>query len=141
MRLVPALLLLLLLPGLLVPAGIALRWCRCEHPMTGAASCCATKAAPMRSCCEKRSTRPTNVGDTAVVAAKEHGKCRCTWIKAPDDRPDPTPPPAADPVALPAPAIAAIGSPIVPTCTRCDLTVTVACRAPPDRARCLPLLL
>ncbi len=143
MRLVPALLLLLLLPGLLVPAGIALRWCRCEHPMTASrtASCCAAKPAPVKACCARRNTRPTDGSDEGAVARVEQGKCRCVWIKAPDDRPDPTPPPDADPVALPAPLVAAIPSPAPPASAPCDLAVTAACRAPPDRARCLPLLL
>jgi hypothetical protein len=106
MRRAALLLLLLVLPGLLLPAGSWLHVCRCAIPMAAQpAACCAAagdEAAP--SCCGGTSVR----GPAPALAAEV---CRCEWLALPDLGDEPATPPEAPlepagPVALPAAPLA-----------------------------------
>lgn len=82
MRRAAVLLLLLVLPGLLVPAGAWWHVCRCVVPMQAQpAACCApvlaAESAP--SCCGN-AVKPTQ----ATLPALADDDCRCEWLSLPD---------------------------------------------------------
>ncbi|MCU0865751.1 MAG: hypothetical protein MUC36_18355 [Planctomycetes bacterium] len=131
--------LLLLLPSLLLPAGLLLHVCRCDVPMQRAAghSCCADDDAVdagAPSCCggERDPDAPPS------IAADD---CECTWVALTDDQPEPTRP---EPplIALPAGSAIAPASWQLPNTSR-ELAVVHAARSrpPPDQQRSLPLRL
>jgi hypothetical protein len=94
------LLLLLVLPGLLLPAGARWHVCGCAAPMSAQpAACCAPSSideAATPSCCAGAPAR----SDVPALAADD---CRCEWRALPDlgdDGPTASPPSDAAP-ALP----------------------------------------
>lgn len=123
MRRAALLLLLLVLPGLLLPAGARWHVCGCAVPMSAQPSaCCAPAAATPDappSCCAGKPAR----GAPPALAAND---CRCEWRALPDLGDDgPATPPTADaapaapvalqfavaPLAIAAPPIARAWSP------------------------------
>ena len=131
--------LLLLLPSLLLPAGLLLHVCRCDVPMSRPAghSCCteandADEATP--SCC--RGERSPDAPPS--IAADD---CECTWVALTDDQPEPTrPEPALS--ALPEGAAIAPAMWQLPDGDRELVAVHAAhSRPPPGRQRSLPLRL
>lgn len=123
MRRAALLLLLLVLPGLLLPAGALWHVCGCAVPMsTSPAACCAPASvdeAATPSCC----AGPPAHSDVPALAADD---CRCEWHALPDLGDDgPAAPPTADttpaapaaqrlavaPLASAAPPIARVWSP------------------------------
>ena len=131
--------LLLLLPSLLLPAGLLLHVCRCDVPMSRSAghSCCAAAddadvATP--SCCrgERNPDAPPS------IAADD---CGCAWVALGDDQPEPTRP---EPPLIALPEGSAIASARwqLPNGSRELAAVHAAhSRPPPGRHRSLPLRL
>ncbi len=109
MRAVTALLLLLMLPGLLLPAGVSLRVCLCPPATAGQPSCCGEAAAP-RSCCGhgERSPAGDPDGDPERERTCGRGDCRCVWIQVPDDAQPTAPVPALEFATAPPPVFAAV---------------------------------
>ena len=138
MRQVPTLLLLLLmlLPGLVLPAGAAFDLCRCAQPpeATGVA-CCEPATAPT---CRCGTGSAIEQGEAISDGCCEH--CTCRTVEVPDDPFDPwLAPRDADPELAP-PDAAPISRTSITTAPR--LVVNQArVRPPPDRERSLPLLL
>lgn len=134
----PVLLLLLLLPGLVLPAGLLLRLCRCERPREPA-SCCQVAAAEP-SCCRHADPAPPapapGAPDEAIAP-----RCGCTWLQLGPDHPEPQRSDAA-PVELPSalPTAAATLPEPVAAIDRAP-TAWSWCRPPPDHGRTLPLRL
>jgi len=82
MRRAAILLLLLVLPGLLVPAGAWLHVCRCVVPMQAVSEACCAPAAEFEaapSCCGD-TAKPTRAALPALAA----DDCRCEWLSLPD---------------------------------------------------------
>jgi hypothetical protein len=140
-------LLLVLLPSLLLPAGLSLHLCRCE-PTARPHACCSDAADPpaadppaaedreASSCCNHGRAR-VPLPAVPVAAADD---CGCVWVPLPDDRTEQDR--AETPLALPGghrnalaalPPGAARGRP----CRRPEARL----RAPPDHQRSLPLRL
>jgi len=101
MRRAALLLLLLVLPGLLVPAGARWHVCGCAVPMSAQpTACCAPSSADEAStpsCCASAPAR----SEAPALAVHE---CRCEWRALPDlgdDGPTATPPADAAPAAPP----------------------------------------
>ena len=143
MRTLVATLLLLLLPGLLLPAGLLLHVCRCAPPPTAAtaASCCSHEAAAApteRACCSSSTAERGSDDDRPALRSDD---CGCLWVTITDDQPDPTrpePAPFAVPVALPG-----ANSPLPASSPRTSRSqhVVTATRPPPGHQRSLPLRL
>lgn len=116
MRHAAGLLLLLVLPGLLVPAGAWWHVCRCVVPMQAQpAACCApaTDATSTPSCCGS-AAKPTPALPTLA-----DDDCRCEWLSLPEL--------GDDFAAAPAPAAApALAAPL-----RCLAVVAPATTVPP----------
>lgn len=148
------LMLLLALPGLLLPAGTLWHLCGCAAVERTVPSCCAKAAAttpretaPVRSCCAAKAKAPASKpgghaedGDETPHFAADD--CGCEWIPLADDQPvrnTPKPPPVL--LALPPqpafePALAAASR------QRAQAWVVRASRPPPpDEQRSLPLRL
>ena len=154
MRTLALLLLLLSLPGLLVPAGFALHWCHCGDPATTAnaqASCCAaeperTPESAPRRCCHggccgtTAATGPDGGEDAHESGTPCDGHCTCTTLLTPGHKPDPMAPGHAGmpPMALPAAGVAPI---FLPIHFAASWHTTATRPPPPDRERTLPLLL
>ena len=142
---VALLLLVLSLPGLVLPAGLWWHVCRCTRPMRApepAATCCAGHTAPTntKSCCEPA----MDDGDERrgePEGERARAKCGCEWIAVADHRPEtlPTDPPLAF-VPLPHRIVVRLDfDPQPPTRLRL-VAVDANNRAPPpDHARNLPL--
>lgn len=103
MRHAAAFLLLLLLPGLLLPGGMLLHLCRCE-PTPGAApyACCQQAAAhpataAPRACCHRQ---PAGTPHDEAPRA-EADRCGCQWLPLPETRDDPAPPDLTPPLPGP----------------------------------------
>lgn len=141
MRALSALLLLLVLPGLLLPAGVALRVCLCAWTTAEAPSCCAAHAQVAQpACCHHH--EPAPAPDPGGERADARGDCHCLWIKAPDDRQPPAPLPAIAVHIAPPPLVGGIT--IAPPFVRHELHTCPAPRSrppPPDHQRNLPLRL
>jgi hypothetical protein len=144
MRALSALLLMLMLPGLLLPAGVVLHVCLCAWAASDAPTCCAAHGdVTPRSCCVHHRARAakqdTEQGGERTDA---RGNCHCVSVQAPDDRPLPAPvPPVAMHVAAPPPAGAIA---IAPPVAQHELRTFPLphCRPPPPgRHRNLPLRL
>src|SRR5262245_10826198 len=108
---VASLLLVLALPGLLLPAGIVWHFCRCApRATTPARSCCHPATAPAvepESTCCRGGARPDSPHD-GVPHARAHA-CGCVWLALPDLQQDRVLPDVAVPQPLAtAPAIATI---------------------------------
>lgn len=93
MRSATLLLLLLALPGLLLPAGAWLHVCGCAAPMaaTPSACCAPADAAPEaaeRTCCSAH-------GQPQRAPRAADDDCRCEWIPLPDLGDEPSTPPTA----------------------------------------------
>ena len=141
------LLLLLALPGLLLPAGTVWHRCGCAQLLVERSGCCAhatpratCERPPARACCKagndlERSPTPTLQAD----------RCGCSWLPLAEDQPTPTPP-----ESLPLPP-----SPLLACAAAFELPPLRAPRAnrlpergaattrppPPDHHRTLPLRL
>ena len=146
MRFFAAFLLLLAMPGLLLPAGFLLRICRCDAtPKSEQRSCCsaatATAAAPTRSCCQHRQDRDEAPPDRTPRA--HANQCGCVWLHVPDDRHDPTLPDGASPMLGSTPTTCTL--PVAPTWSTpnaCIAAPWVESRPPPPGTnRNLPLRL
>lgn len=140
MRHAALLLLILVLPGLLLPAGFLLRICRCE-PVPTVAACCAAHAEPAEhaGCC-RHAQRPPAFPDDGLPRTHADG-CGCIWLTLPAERPDPAPP-GSDPLLAPAPAPLRIEPlPAPPTVVRTVVPRSQHVRPPPDHQRSLPLRL
>ena len=149
MRFLTALALLLMLPGLLLPAGLLLRICKCAESMLGAPpaamSCCAKAKQPAQpatpSCCQQHDRRErAPAGDDAIDTIAV--PCKCIWVKMTDREPDPVPLPLALDFDFHAPLVA--GLTVLPQHDEGQPLRWLAAEnrpPPPDRERNLPLLL
>jgi hypothetical protein len=149
MRVSPTFLLLLMLPGLLLPAGLLLRLCRCAEAAVAVASCCAVRGpSQAQACCAAHEptaaadarSAPGERGDVPVAASTR--PCGCVWIAPNEHKPDPAPPDVVAPAAPPLLPIAAVAVP--PSAARPSHHTPPAEPArppPPDRRRNLPLRL
>ena len=148
------LVLMLALPGLVLPAGFLLRICRCSAAASSAAaaasgscaahSCCATPvgkpATPPATCCQHCCTTEDR-SDHGPVQVAPRG-CKCVWVKVPDHQPKPAPPqqpPSPDVQALSPSTTGVI--PVLADAGRKLPTFEVARPPPRDHHRNLPLLL
>lgn len=162
MRSVPSLLLLLLmLPGLLLPAGALWHLCGCAEPMPARTrSCCASADAMATATATAKRTPPPSArvccqGKVAPTPSDENrddgdepprasaDDCACRWLPLGDDRPAPAPPGAGPQLALaPLPARFPLSLPITDRIPPPDHRWSVAAtRPPPDHERSLPLRL
>jgi hypothetical protein len=147
---VALLMLVLALPGLLLPAGALWHLCSCSAIERKEPSCCANRAAPppreaapVRSCCASKAKTPAEspagCDDTPRVLADD---CGCEWIPLADEQPvrnTPEPPPVL--WALPPqPAFAPTLAAAAPTCVQAWV-VRASRPPPPDEQRSLPLRL
>src|SRR5262245_30981260 len=111
------LVLLLCLPGLVLPAGFLLRICRCAVAAANTAAatpdccaahaCCATQPVatpvPLPSTCCAHCCPGNNLGEPGAVQVAHRG-CKCVWLKVPEHQPKPVlpqQPPSPDVMALP----------------------------------------
>lgn len=151
MRLLPTLLLLLVLPGLLLPVGLVLSLCRCASSRSpcqvsqsddGAAArndacCAATQCCP---CGEAKADPGDGAGGTTMRA---HQYCKCPVLRGPDHKTEATAPDrSGDPIEQPI-AFAPEAQQREPLAPRVVFRGEAAelSRPPPDHARNLPLLL
>jgi hypothetical protein len=147
-------LLWLLLPGILLPAGLWLHVCRCAPREVRVATCCATAdpaepAADLAggqeprssrpSCCAHHELRPT--GAPADPPSATADECGCVWVTVGDDQPEPNRPAPFD-LALPAPKLR-WRAPWPPLRRAVELRAPAwaVVRPPPDHHRSLPLRL
>ncbi|HEU4419933.1 MAG TPA: hypothetical protein VFT55_13455 [Planctomycetota bacterium] len=149
--------LLLALPGLVLPAGFLWRICRCAvaNANTAAAtpgqadgataSCCAahpvaTTTVPPSTCCQHCCLYEHRSDHGAVQVTSR--SCKCVWVKVPDHQPKPVLPqqvPDPDVADLPL-ASATVVPPLADT--GCRLPRFEVARPPPrDHHRNHPLLL
>ncbi|MBL8901561.1 MAG: hypothetical protein JNM84_28295 [Planctomycetes bacterium] len=145
------LLLLLFLPGLVLPAGLLLRICLCEHEGGRAgANCCAPAApeAPGRSCCSgarelaSADTEEAGSDDAPADGALRADTCRCLLLQIEEELPDAERPRAELEFALAPSSAAERAAPfpaVEPPRRRGSPRPLV--RPPPDHQRTLPLLL
>ncbi|HEX6813886.1 MAG TPA: hypothetical protein VF384_19850 [Planctomycetota bacterium] len=116
MRSFATLLVLLLAPGLVLPAGFMVRICRCLSAATSAAAaqgagCCSAPANVQKaqpSCCQHGccSTGGRSDDGQAQLTAR---CCNCVWVTVPEPPPSlPQQAPACDEVALPPSAVAVV---------------------------------
>lgn len=141
------LLLLLALPGLLLPAGTAWHRCGCAELLVERSSCCAHTApreAPQRqpagACCargddQERSPAPVLRAD----------RCGCEWLPLAAEQPTPAPPEPLTPPPSP-PLCCATPFELPPLRTapahqQPDRGAATTRPPPPDRHRTLPLRL
>lgn len=141
------LLLLLALPGLLLPAGAAWHHCGCGERAPQRPSCCSDAAPgkkatqPIRACCRKapdaeRAPSPVLTGEC----------CGCDWLPLADDQPttprppEPLTPPTTEPLALASPfELPALRTP--PASRLPSRGAGTTRPPPPDHHRTLPLRL
>ena len=146
MRQVAVLLLLLLAPGLLTPAGLWLHVCRCEALGQLTRTCChasagATTPSPARTCCQHRQR-----SEAPVPAAPEAqgDDCGCTWEPI-GNGPEPATPPKVfvRPPALPPQPTFVLASSLrlAPTTTALRIAPRLRAPPPPHAHRNLPLRL
>ena len=147
------LVLLLALPGLLLPAGFLWRICHCAvaNANTAAAtpsetaSCCAahpvaTPTTPPSTCCRHCGLYEQRSDHGAVQVMSR--TCKCVWVKVPDHQPKPVLPqhvPSPDVAAQPAtsPGVVPVLADTGRRLPRCEVA-----RPPPrDQHRNHPLLL
>lgn len=112
MRRIAALLLLVLLPGLLLPAGLWLHVCSCDTAASTVRTCCQASAArpePQRTCCHRHVRRDA---PACPQPSAQPDDCGCTWVPLPDT-PTPKPPSMALwlPPCLPPPLLAIVTPP------------------------------
>lgn len=150
MRSLSILLLLLMLPGLLLPGGAVFDFCECllaAPPATAVATApiAGSIAGPIAGsiagsvCCCPSGARDDDAGNAACPACCEH--CTCASVSVPDDAPDPLPPPPPPGFDLAPPTVAPITF-VWPPATTLRLRPELATvRPPPDQQRNLPLLL
>lgn len=146
-------LLLLTLPGLLLPAGLLLHVCRCEALAARAtATCCqpdtsaaASAERSQQDCCRRSPVAPAAPREAGDAGVPTNGAdpCACVWVPAPETRQDQAPP--DQPVA--APELGVLRAPLEllvwPASPPARNVLAAAVRAPPppDHARNLPLRL
>jgi hypothetical protein len=149
MRAVAATLLLLLLPGLLLPAGLWWHVCRCEPLPTATHACCGPDApadAGRAACCRHRrfvdaATPAPQPGSPPQAASDD---CGCVWLEVPHSPQQPSPPEPAPPLPC---ALAVAGparpwrlpAPTLQAQPRAHLVATSRPPPPPHRQRNLPL--
>lgn len=150
MRFSAALALLLMLPGLLLPAGLLLRICKCAESMLGtppaATSCCAkarqATPPPKPSCCQQHDRRERAPAGDDGVDTLGAVPCKCIWVKVTDREPDPVPLPLALDFDYQAPLVAGLAVPPLHQDGQPLRWLAADNRPPPpDRERNLPLLL
>ena len=107
MRCATLLLLLLALPGLLLPAGAWLHVCGCAAPMAATPSACCAPADAAPEAAERTCCRAHGQPQRAPRAADDD--CRCEWIPLPDLGDEPSTPPTA-PHEFAPPAIAPVAA-------------------------------
>lgn len=78
-------LLLLMLPGWLVPSGLRFSTCACAEQAAEMVSCCAEKAAP--PCCATRSSADDSRSDSDAPRAHEDPACVC-FVATPEHEGD-----------------------------------------------------
>lgn len=150
MRFSAALALLLMLPGLLLPAGLLLRICKCAESMLGvppaAMSCCAKAKQPAQpatpSCCQQHDRRERAPAGDDAIDTLDAVPCKCIWVKLTDRQPDPVPLPPALDFDFHAPLVASLA--VSPQHAEGQPLRWLAADnrpPPPDRERNLPLLL
>ncbi|MBK9387516.1 MAG: hypothetical protein IPN34_22105 [Planctomycetes bacterium] len=141
------LLLLLLLPGLLLPAGALLRICLCDHPAAGlgASSCCApasAELAPRSACCATAEASSEPSPQDPGIRAARGADCRCVLLQVEEE-----PPESERPREESAPVLALLPEPRVELRELASLLRVRSfaphreLRPPPDHQRTLPLLL
>jgi hypothetical protein len=140
------LLLLLLLPGLVLPAGMLLRICLCEPAVGSAVSGCCAPSTPEpaeRACCSRGAGESSErLPDEPGSSARPAHACRCLWLQLGEEQPDPERPRTEN-----APSFALLPGPEGPApALPAELRVGRAVRErivrpPPDHQRTLPLLL
>lgn len=141
MRLLRVLVLLMLLPGLLVPGGLGVRVCLCAED----AACCATTAAcddvaecceVVVSCCRGSSSADTGLGPVAGAQPT----CECIHVATPPAPPSTTPGAVGVDIALPPQVEAVPREWAVPAVAS---AIHASARPPPPRlaSRHRPLLL
>ena len=103
MRWSSLLLLLMMLPGLVLPAGVIMRICKCTSMASAERaaihSCCAEvtpEPEPTASCCGNDHRRMPGPDTTAFKKGDGTSlrafACKCQWVKVTDQQPDSTPP-------------------------------------------------
>ncbi|HZN41131.1 MAG TPA: hypothetical protein VFD82_20155 [Planctomycetota bacterium] len=149
------LVLLLALPGLVLPAGFLWRICRCAAAASTAAAtpsaasatacCCAAHQAvtpaPLPSTCCDHCCRGEKRSDHGAVLVTPRS-CKCVWVKVPDHQPKPLlpqQPPSSDVIALPPTSAGVV--PVLADTGRRLQRFEVARPPPRDHHRNLPLLL
>ncbi len=142
MRLAIAFLLLLVLPAMLVPAGMHWRVCQCQAMRSHEASCCHQPAtAPARACCAHREATPRPAAGLPAARAKT---CGCVWLALPDLDPAPVrgdTPLAALPVTPPDLPTAFAAAPVTAVPGARVWRSADDHHPPPGTARTLPLRL
>jgi len=140
------LLLLLALPGLLLPAGAAWHHCGCGERAPQRPSCCSDVAKhpvatqTVRACCRKAPD-----AERAPLPVHTDERCGCDWLPLADDRPAPRPPepltpPTTEPLALASPfELPALRT--FPASRLPNRGAGTTRPPPPDRQRTLPLRL
>lgn len=143
MRCLATLLLLLCLPGLVLPAGLRLRWCLCASVVVtngGPRSCCKPAAeATTPPCCRHHERTPGGQDERLPVASD--GRCGCTWLQVPEHKPEPAPPDVATSPFLDLPPLLVAFVPPAPSPSHRVVPDAIAYHPPPGHARNLPLLL
>ncbi|MFY9342165.1 MAG: hypothetical protein WAT39_06740 [Planctomycetota bacterium] len=145
------LMLVLALPGLLLPAGVFWHVCRCVSMAPAERSCCAqhtaapapasthaTQSTSVAGCCCERGNLPPQRDDGTSASAP----CGCTWILVGDDRADPAPLPVAPPPTMPpAEHCGWLPAPAPPAPSHRAWLAAANRPPPPDTWRSLPLRL
>lgn len=159
MRWSSLLLLLMMLPGLVLPAGVLMRICKCAsmasaehaavHSCCANHSCCAMvtpEHQPTAGCCGNDhrgmpglDTPAFNKGDGASLRAVA---CKCQWVQITDQQPDSTTPQFSFPFGgVPPPIATAVLLPSLDCDALIPWPAAETRPPPPDHARNLPLLL
>jgi hypothetical protein len=154
MRSLATTLLLLLLPGLLLPAGLLLHICRCAETLSTppAHDCCAPAATAVAavdggSCCGHGTAasaptepQPVEPPPDRPPAARARD-CGCVWVPLADDQPEPARPDPSPVALVEPPAPGALVLPTPPAPVRPHAVHSAYGRPPPDHQRSLPLRL
>ncbi len=137
------LLLLIMLPALLLPEGLAFSLCRCDvmRASSSRSACCAAMVPVVKACCTKPAA--TSSSENRNGAALVAGCNGCQRISLPNERIWQSEATHTELFAAAMPFIALARVHVVePPRFECSLRLSGArFKAPPDRARSLPLLI